>query len=346
MLSGLLLALCYSVVAADVVRHPHGIHLLSSRTDPDIRYRSPDAIGSAAAFQVPGRWNQMQPHIAATRLHQQQPSAYIHPKMRQHNWQHPHTSPQAPPHNSNYHEAIYMKKQIPEQTNADDGEKSSANIGDTVKHQSHRQLHENGAAHNEEQRSKSGYHDRETYAKKDDFNAGESGSHDNNDHTNYYSNSNEHQGAGQSESKNHANHAEGVHGIKGGQYAQKKQHKKGSKTLGYHNVFHKDEYKKDHTFYDEAHIKGDYEKYGHEHEQHAEDEGDAKKGSHSESATHNVNAGKAGHIDNGNHEQHDEGYTMRHGTNNNQAHDKAYATKGGQVNSEIHKHKQMGNHHP
>lgn len=36
---------------------------------------------------------------------------------------------------------------------------------------------------------------------------------------------------------------------KTGDYGSKKHHKKGSKSKGYHNIFMKDEYKKDHTFY-------------------------------------------------------------------------------------------------
>lgn len=38
---------------------------------------------------------------------------------------------------------------------------------------------------------------------------------------------------------------------KEGKYGSKKHHQKGSKSNGYHNIFMKDEYKKDHTFYGE-----------------------------------------------------------------------------------------------
>lgn len=48
----------------------------------------------------------------------------------------------------------------------------------------------------------------------------------------------------------HSHESQGQH-KKGGKYGSKKHHKKGSKSKGYHNVFMKDEYKKDHTFYGE-----------------------------------------------------------------------------------------------
>lgn len=41
---------------------------------------------------------------------------------------------------------------------------------------------------------------------------------------------------------------------KGEKYNARKQHKKGSNSKGYHNVFMKDEYKKDHIFYGERSI--------------------------------------------------------------------------------------------
>lgn len=44
-------------------------------------------------------------------------------------------------------------------------------------------------------------------------------------------------------------HEEGSEKKKTGDYGSKKHHKKGSKSKGYHNIFMKDEYKKDHTFY-------------------------------------------------------------------------------------------------
>lgn len=48
----------------------------------------------------------------------------------------------------------------------------------------------------------------------------------------------------------------------GGKFNEKLSHKKGAKTLGYHNVFHKDEYKKVHIFYDDVDHHGSFKKHG------------------------------------------------------------------------------------
>jgi Domain of unknown function (DUF4779) len=51
------------------------------------------------------------------------------------------------------------------------------------------------------------------------------------------------------EGDKYSEHHEAAQNEKGGKFGSKKHHKKGSKSKGYHNVFMKDEYKKDHTFY-------------------------------------------------------------------------------------------------
>lgn len=47
-----------------------------------------------------------------------------------------------------------------------------------------------------------------------------------------------------------------------GKRREQKLHKRGVKTTGYHNVFHKDEYKKEHTFYDDLDHHGDFKLHG------------------------------------------------------------------------------------
>lgn len=48
----------------------------------------------------------------------------------------------------------------------------------------------------------------------------------------------------------------------GGAVGQKELHDKGSKTTGYHKVYRKDDYNKQHKFYDKADRKGQFKKYG------------------------------------------------------------------------------------
>lgn len=69
--------------------------------------------------------------------------------------------------------------------------------------------------------------------------------------------------------------------ILGGKHGHKKFHKKGSKTTGFHHKANKDDYHKEHKFYDSEEKKGDHKKYGSDHEFH-----EAKKGSHKKGEKH------------------------------------------------------------
>lgn len=44
--------------------------------------------------------------------------------------------------------------------------------------------------------------------------------------------------------------------LKGGKHGHKKYHKKGEEMDGYHKKAHKDEYHKEHKFYDDKHEEG------------------------------------------------------------------------------------------
>lgn len=69
----------------------------------------------------------------------------------------------------------------------------------------------------------------------------------------------------------------------GGKKGHKKFHKKGSKATGYHKKANKDDYHKEHEFYDSEDKKGDHKKYGSEHEYHEAEKGEHGKGDKHES---------------------------------------------------------------
>ncbi|KAJ8927123.1 hypothetical protein NQ314_020396 [Rhamnusium bicolor] len=73
-------------------------------------------------------------------------------------------------------------------------------------------------------------------------------------------------------------------GSLGESFSDKKGHNKDSKTTGYHKVYYKDDYKKDHSFYDKADRRGHFKKYS---DYDAKD--DAQQGAFD----------KGGHYDNG-----------------------------------------------
>lgn len=58
------------------------------------------------------------------------------------------------------------------------------------------------------------------------------------------------------EADSHKEHHESGKKQKGGKHGHKKFHKKGSKTTGYHKKANKDEYHKEHKFYDDKHEEG------------------------------------------------------------------------------------------
>lgn len=66
-------------------------------------------------------------------------------------------------------------------------------------------------------------------------------------------------------------------GEEGENFSAKKSHKKGQKTTGFHNVYHKDEYKKEHSFFDESDDDGHHAEFGANHEAHGASGGGYKK---------------------------------------------------------------------
>lgn len=104
------------------------------------------------------------------------------------------------------------------------------------------------------------------------------------------------------ESDNHGQHFEEGDELDGENQGHKKHFSKGVDVTGYHKVFHKDEYKKDHDFYDEADNSGNFHKHGYAKEHHG-----AAKGGHKLAEKHDAGKefsefGKAGHLAKGHHD--------------------------------------------
>lgn len=115
------------------------------------------------------------------------------------------------------------------------------------------------------------------------------------------------------ESDKHGEHHESKKGSKGGKAAEKKHHKKGSKTSGYHNVFHKDEFKKDHTFYDTGDHKGNFHKYGSDHADHHKKAGHKEKGDKHNSGHDEKHKTKKGHSEKGHYDKDETDYGKKKG---------------------------------
>lgn len=96
------------------------------------------------------------------------------------------------------------------------------------------------------------------------------------------------------EADEHGDHHEKGHEYKGGDHGHKAGHSEGEEIDGYHKLFDKDEFKKDHDFFDGKKHDGGFHKYGGGHKHHGSDAGGYEKGGAHESGHHEDGFGKKG----------------------------------------------------
>lgn len=211
-------------------------------------------------------------------------------------------------------------------------------------HQSHYNK-EGGSEYGEDKFAKHGEKGTKGYNNEHAYSKGDKGSHASEHHTGYY----DHHGAKKASEFDQGEHFDknehGAKGSKGGKFGEKKHHKKGSKTTGYHNVFHKDEFKKDHTFYDDADHKGHFTKYGSDHDYNKNDAGKYNIGGHKHSGYEQGHHGKKGHTDDGKYDQADAGYKSQYGDEQYHSHNQDYGKKGGSEYGNQHKYSKEGGGH-
>ena len=88
---------------------------------------------------------------------------------------------------------------------------------------------------------------------------------------------------------------------------------KGQNAAGYHNIYHKDEYKKDADFYDNDHQGGRFHKHGHYDEKHVSTEGDFRKGTSNNSSLTQAAAAKKGNFEKGRNSEKSNGQAAKSG---------------------------------
>lgn len=120
-----------------------------------------------------------------------------------------------------------------------------------AKHSQESQDHssEGGQSHEDKYHKKKGKKSKTGYSKELKFKKGKKGSYEREYKDKDFEAEGEKDSKKYDEADNYHEHESQAEHKKGGKYGSKKHHKKGSKSKGYHNVFMKDEYKKDHTFY-------------------------------------------------------------------------------------------------
>lgn len=117
---------------------------------------------------------------------------------------------------------------------------------------------------------------------------------------------------------------------KGESFKEAKGHKKGEKTSGYHKVYAKDEFTKDHDFYDKADHKGHFDKYGSFDAKHEDKESDFKKGGKHQSGYEADEQGKKGYYDKGAHDEHELSYEGDHAENDFHKNYEEFVKKAGE----------------
>lgn len=134
-------------------------------------------------------------------------------------------------------------------------ESNESGHADSRSHDSHNDSKdhsaEGGKSAEEKYHKKNGKKSSKGYNNQFKFSKGKKGSYDNEHDSGDHKEDGGHKSSKYDEADNYKEHDEESHKKKGGHFGSKKNHKKGSKSKGYHNVFMKDEYKKDHTFYGE-----------------------------------------------------------------------------------------------
>ncbi|CAH0629163.1 unnamed protein product [Chrysodeixis includens] len=126
-------------------------------------------------------------------------------------------------------------------------------------------------------------------------------------------------------------HEEEAFGQRGAKFDEKKGHKKGHKTKGYHNKYHKDEFHKEHKFYDDFHKSGEHHRYGKFNAKHASNESGKKKAHHVNAGHDFVEKGKKGYSNKGHVDADHKGYHGKQGHEHHNEKHEEHGKKGGKA---------------
>ncbi|XP_017875041.1 uncharacterized protein At5g39570-like [Ceratina calcarata] len=199
---------------------------------------------------------------------------------------------------------------------------------------------ENGAGEDYESKGYSEHGEKgdKGYDTKEGFSNSDHGSDDSGHDGGYYKNSGGQKKGHDDEAEKHGSYEEWEDGNGGSSYGHSSYHKKGHKTNGFHNVYHKDEYKKETDIYDDDHKKGHFEEYDEFDKGYGTEESGSKKGGHHSSEHDYQDRGKKGHYDRGNHDNRDQGHRAEQGEKSYYDNYENYAEEGGSETDKTHKY--------
>ncbi|XP_053615517.1 hornerin-like [Plodia interpunctella] len=125
-------------------------------------------------------------------------------------------------------------------------------------------------------------------------------------------------------------HFEKGSGYKGGDHGHKSSHSKGEAVDGFHNIYNKDEFKKDHDFYDGEKNEGGFHKHSDGHLHHGSDAGGFHKGGSHESGSNEGGFGKGGFVEKESGDEHGAKHSKEEGDESSGHHYGEFAARGGQ----------------
>ncbi|XP_038207302.1 hornerin-like [Zerene cesonia] len=180
-------------------------------------------------------------------------------------------------------------------------------------------------AHHKEhgEKGSKGYHSKGHFAK------GQAGNYGEVHKEGHHSEGSGEKGAHHDEADSYGKHHKSGKGYKGGDHGHKKYHSKGEDITGYHKVFNKDEFKKDHDFYDVADNSGHFKKHGSDSKHYSEHEGGHKEGEKGVSGFDKGDFGKSGYHNKGHIDDGEAEHVSKEGEESHYNHHEGYGKKGG-----------------
>ncbi|XP_039759707.1 histidine-rich glycoprotein-like [Pararge aegeria] len=185
-----------------------------------------------------------------------------------------------------------------------------------------------GARYGEEHRAAHGEKGHKGYASRAHHAKGSAGEHADQHHEGYYHENKGEKGAHHDEADAHGAHHQAGKSYKGGDHGHKQHFSKGEDVTGYHKVFSKDEFKKDHDFYDEAAKDGHFQKHGYHKAHHGAEKGAHTKGGHSGAGFARGAHGDAGFRTAGRVDEADEDHSAEEGADAHYRRHEDYGEKG------------------
>lgn len=186
-----------------------------------------------------------------------------------------------------------------------------------------------GNDYGEEHHSAKGEKGIKGYNSKGHYAAGKAGSYGKEHDAGFYSEAEGKKKGHYDEADAHGKNHESGESYKGGDHGHKQHFSKGEDVSGYHKIFHKDEYKKDHDFYDVADKSGHFKKHGYEKEHHGSEKGGYKKGGEHDSAFDKGGFGKSGFHSKGHVDDAHKGHSAEEGYDSHFKHHDDFGKKGG-----------------